>query len=109
MNIKYDPTLKVGDIVLNNYSKDYYLYRIIKLQRRFHDQKDVDIGYGKLGEEYAPLVTIERVASISFVEGKVKKQKPKQLDISWTQRVTKKDLEEHMLKLQNTIRLLDIQ
>lgn len=103
--ISSDRTLKVGDYVFNNYSKNELLWRVTKIERRFllkDDLKYQAYKSGKVGDEYNPYVVIEAVADLSSKHDSNKKLRKtvKGLDAAWVSKVDPPKLQDHINRLQ---------
>lgn len=103
-----DPTLAVGDLVFNNYSKNEFLWRITNIERRFLDVNDLKYGVyknGKVGDEYSPLVTIETVANFSIKADLTKKlrKQEKTLDAAYLSKADLNFIQDHLQKLSKII------
>lgn len=111
--ITWDTSLKVGDIVFSNYTKNELLFQIVSIERRFLEDWDVKHitsthhpYYGRSkGEEYNPLVTIEAVAnlSVNFDAGKKLRQMVKTLDGAYLTRVDPTYLQAYVKRLQGLV------
>ena len=67
--ITSDKSLKVGDLVFNNYSKNNYLWKVTEITRRFLTQGNLSpYAYpgGQVGDEWNPYVVIEAVADLDL-------------------------------------------
>ena len=81
--------LKVGDIV-TSYYKGYW--RITKIEKRYYNKYEEDLGYGKLGEEYGSLVSLKLLADSNCNPPK-KTARTEQCDILYCNLVTLDKLE----------------
>src|SRR6478609_2717142 len=102
--INSDPTLAVGDLVFNNYSKNEFLWKITNIERRYLDVDDLRYGVyknGKVGDEYNPLVTIEVVANFSIKADLTKKlrKQEKILDAAYLSKADPNFIQNHINKL----------
>lgn len=102
--ISSDRTLKVGDYVFNNYSKNELLWRVTEIERRFLSKDDLRYqAYkgGKVGDEYNPYVVIEAVADFSIKANSKKKMRKqvKGLDAAYLVKVEPGVIQEHINRL----------
>ena len=108
-----DPTLKVGDLVLNLYSKhDCNIWEISKIDRRFLTETDCKV-YSlykeyEPGEEYNPLITIVKVYDDKYC--KVKSKNTKSYDASFVKKLDtvliQNIIDELKLKINNIQKVL---
>lgn len=106
--IDSDRTLKVGDLVLSNYTKNDLLFKITKIERRFLEKDDLSYGVyknGKVGDEYNPLATIESVANLGFRVDRSKKLRKatKILDAAYLVKVNPDLINEQIQVLQSIL------
>lgn len=106
--ITSDKSLKVGDLVFNGYSKNNFLYKITKIERRFLTQDDLRYNAykgGQVGDEYNPYVTIEAVADLDLKtkpDTKLRKN-VKGLDASYLTKVSPEFLQDYKDRLLKVI------
>jgi hypothetical protein len=55
--------LKIGNVI-TAYHKGFH--RITKIEKRYHTKRDEEMGYGKEGEEYNPLVYYITIMDANF-------------------------------------------
>jgi len=105
--ISSDRTLKVGDYVFNNYSKNNYLWKITDIQRRFLSQSDLRsqvYAGGQVGDEWNPYVVIEAVADFGIhVTGKKLRKQVKGLDAAWVSKADPKVFKDHLDRLKTLV------
>lgn len=106
--ISSDRTLKVGDYVFNNYSKNELLWRVTKIERRFLTKDDLRYGVyknGSVGDEYNPYVEIEAVADFSIKADSKKKMRKqtKGLDAAYLTKVEPQVIQDHLSKLKKMV------
>ena len=111
--VTWDTSLKVGDIVFSNYTKNELLFQIVSIERRFLEDFDFRgvtnshhpyYGHQK-GDEYNPLVTIKAVAnlSVNFDASKKLRRMTKVLDGSYLTRVDPSYFQAYVKRLQGII------
>jgi hypothetical protein len=98
--IDSDRTLKFGEYVFHNYSKNNFLWKITKITRRFLTKEDLHYGVykgGNVGDEYNPLVEIEAVADFNMhpIKKKFRKQ-TKVLDAAYLIKADAEVLQNHI-------------
>lgn len=104
-----DPTIQVGDYVFSHYSKkDMWVYKVTKVTRRYllaEDIKQHPMAYADCnpGEEMNPYLTLEKVCDLSFKPAKKVGRKVTGLDAAWVKKVDKKEILDHILRLQSFI------
>lgn len=102
--INSDPTLAVGDLVFQGYTKNNFLYKITNIERRFLTKDDLRYGVykdGKVGDEYDPIVTIQVVADLDLkAKAGIKLRKNiKELDAAYLIKVKPSVLEDYKNRL----------
>jgi len=102
--IDSDPSLKVGDLVFQGYTKNNFLYKIVNIERRFLTKEDLRYGVykdGKVGDEYDPIATIQVVADLDLkVKPGTKLRKiTKELDATYLTKVNPSVLEDYKNRL----------
>jgi hypothetical protein len=105
--ITHDRSLRIGDIVLSNYHKSNFLFRITEIERRFLTAFDLRYDTYKdanIGDEYNSLATIESVAAYNIIPSAKKPRKvSKHLDMSWLVKVSPQDVEAYVKRLNTLI------
>lgn len=105
--ISSDRTLKVGDYVFNNYSKNTILWKVTKIERRFLNQSDLKSSVyagGQVGDEWNPYVVIEAVADFGVhTSGKKLRKQVKGFDAAWVTKVDPKVFQDHIDRLKKLV------
>lgn len=102
--IDSDQSLQVGDLVFSTYHKGDYIFKIMKITRRFYNAHDIKIYYPnrQVGDEYNPTMYVESIDNFSLIKSLSKKKARKtamELDASYLIRVEPKHILEHINKL----------
>lgn len=106
--INSDASLKVGDLVFQDYTKNNFLYKIVSIKRRFLTKDDLRYGVykdGNIGDEYTPIATIEAVADLDLKTkpGAKLRKTTKELDAAYLYKVDPNVLQDYKNRLTKII------
>jgi len=101
--LTWDTSISIGDYVYSTYSKSqsYSFYKVMKIQRRFLTKEDMMYEVYRndsVGDEYNPLITIERAISLDFSFKEIKATKLV-LDGDYLIKVSKSDVDSYIKRL----------